>query len=212
MNHFLWLWSLISPGCVLLIGLVLWVTQYSWYPTQPAIGVSIGIYLAYWLLLAALQGLLLWRLSHQTLAYKWALTTGITGFVIMLAHELIVLAMGVDTRGQGVLFLLLSLPVLGVVGGFVLGLAQFLLLRTDRQQPRLQQPRLQQPRLQPPRLQPPWLQLAWFVACFLAWVIGFGGVFLSLSTPFLLVVFAGLGTAVKGLMLERYLKARRSSG
>jgi hypothetical protein len=52
----------------------------------------------------------------------------------MLLHDLILLkVMGVDTKGQGALILIISLPCLALLGGFILGLAQFWLIRNRYQ-------------------------------------------------------------------------------
>ncbi len=85
------------------------------------------IYGTYWVLVSGLQSLLLWRVQGFSFALKWWLTTAITGFALMLAHELFLL--DIDTRGQGILILILSLSVLAISGGLILGFMQFWLIR-----------------------------------------------------------------------------------
>jgi hypothetical protein len=178
MNRFLPFWSVISPVCLALVTAI--VSNRGWYP-------------GHW----ALQQSVIFGFYHNNAAFaqQWFLTTSITGFFVMLSHDLILQGSGLDLRGQGALYLVISLPILAIVGSLVLGLAQFLLLyrhcKPNRPKPRL--------------------ILAWFVVSFLAWMIGFGGAWLNLERVWLFLIFAGMGTALKGTVLTQYLRIIRSS-
>lgn len=184
------LWSLISPLCASLIGGVIWFYQLSWYPGYPNLPLSIAIYLSYWLLLGILQAaLLFWKFHSKPFAYQWFITTSATGFVSMLLHDLTLISIGSDTRGQGALILLLSLPILAIVGGLLLAFAQWRLVRIhDHTRPGIN------------------FNAAWLTAGVVSWVIGFiGGFFSSAQFPaFLLLITCG--TALKGLLLQRHLQ------
>ncbi|KAM3110758.1 hypothetical protein [Phormidesmis sp. 146-33] len=193
MNRFVILWSLISPGCVSLIASVLWFYRLSWYPGYPDIWISIAVYLAYWLPLGVLQGVLLfWKFRDQQFAYRWFLTTTTTGVLVMLSHDLSLALMGVDTRGQGALILILSLPCLAALGGPILGLAQFLLIRNRYQT----------------YLRPNHLTSNWFARSFLSWAIGFTGILIAMSTDMLpaLLLLVAFGSALKGWFIQKHLR------
>ncbi len=130
MNVFLLLWSLTGPVC---LAIVYWILkELGWRPFDPSeFFRSIANYSIYWVLLAALQGLLLSRFNYKNLGRKWFITTGATGFLIMICHELFPRIIGVDTRGQGVIFVIFfTLPFLVIFGGLILGSTQFLILRS----------------------------------------------------------------------------------
>ena len=187
-GKFLIFWSLISPVCIGLIACFLGLSQTTWYPSHPDIGVSIIIYLAYWLLLGSLQGVLLFRLQHPSLARRWFLATTLTGFLLMLAHEIALL--GVNTTGQGILFLLISLPCLAILGGPILGFVQFLLLRN----------------INTPNPKENYLHRTWFMASFASWFLGFLSIFGGNYTFLVLLLLAAIGTLIKGLFVARYLQ------
>lgn len=185
------LWSLISPSCLILIKSILNVLQISWTPGDPNFGQSIIIYLVYWGFLGSLQGALLYKLQYKTLAYKWFLTTSITGFLIMSVHDVALL--GTDTRGQGVLILIFSLPILIALGGLVLGCAQFLLL-DNRHGASANRSRILS---------------TWCVASFISWSLGFVGIFLSFYIPipeFPIILLTTVGGAIKGWSVIQYLR------
>lgn len=184
MNLFVLFWSLISPVCFSLIAGVLWVNQTSWTPGTSDIGRSILILLSYWLPLGGLQAaLLFWKFRDRRFAYQWWLVTSITGVFVMLVHDLYVLS--TDPVGQGILILIITLPVLAVVGGLLLGAAQFLLIR-HRYRANLNLKKM---------------RTIWFVLCLLSWVIGFSGLLLA----FYGVVITVAASALKGWFLQKYL-------
>jgi len=182
MNLFVLIWGLISPVCLSLVAGVLWINQSFWTPGDSDIWRSSLIWLGYWLPLGGLQAaLLLWKFRDRRFAYQWWFVTSLTGFLIMLVHELYVLS--TNPIGQGILVLLLTLPILAVMGGLVLGAAQFLLIRR-RSRSNLKR-----------------LRIIWFVLCLLSWVIGFGGLLLF----FYGVVITVAATVLKGWFLQKYL-------
>jgi hypothetical protein len=184
---FVFLWSLISPLCLGIIAGTLSLLQQSWHIGDLKIGLSIFVYAGYWLLLAMLQAAALWwRFQDRKLAIGWFYITAITGTLVMTAHDLALLLLGVDTRGQGIIILLLSLPCLGVVGSSILGAAQFIIIRSQIHK----------------RLKTE----IWFVLSFMSWAIGFGGIFASLDNISLLPLFMAAGTALKGLFIDKYLE------
>ncbi len=191
MNKFIILWSLISPACLSLIAGILQFYRLGWNPGYPDIRRSIQIYLVYWLLLGILQGgVLLWKFRERQFAYRWFFTTSTTGFLVMLLHDLSLALLGIDTGGQGVLNLIYSLPWLAVLGGPILGLAQFLLIR-NRYKINL---RLNN------------LGGKWFVISFLSWTIGFVGIIFCLYVPPVLILFVASGSAIKGWFIQKYLR------
>ncbi len=188
-KQFLLLWGLISPGCLGLIAAVLQRYQVMWYPAYPDMRLSIGIYLSYWLLLGILQGgLLFWRFNDRRWAAQWAIVTSLTGFLVMLAHDLTIALFGIDTRGQGILILILSLPCLVVLGGLILGLMQFSLIQ-DRYKTHQKSN---------------WLTLIWFSISLLSWMIGFSGVFLGGQALANLMAFVTIGSLLKGRFIQKY--------
>lgn len=194
MNKFIVFWSLASPVCLSIIASVLWLFKLAWYPAYPKIWLSLAVYLAYWVLLGLLQGaILFWRFQKRRFAYRWFFITSAVGFAIMLLHDLSLLLLGADTRGQGVLILLLSLPVLAILGGLPLGLAQFFLIRSRYRA----------------NLNFKHLHLRWFALSFLSWTIGFAGIFFIFSGtrlfPVLLLLVAS-GSAMKGWFIQQYLR------
>lgn len=189
-NRFLALWSLISPGCLLLTVSLYYLLGVHFKLGSPdATLLMIAIYLIYWGLLGSLQGALLHKFQYKTLAYQWFRNTSATGFLIMLVHDLTLLSTGVNMSGQGGLILLLSLPILAFLGGWVLGYAQFLLLK-DRHSVASQTNRL---------------PCMWFVASFISWIMGFIGILLSGSIPVFFILFAAVGGAIKGWSVMKYL-------
>jgi hypothetical protein len=155
---------------------------------------SIAIYLFYWVLLAILQAAaLFWKFQDKQLTYKWFFTTSITGFIVMLLHDLIVLkVMGTDTRGQGVLILILSLPCLAVLGGLILGLTQFLLIQ-NRYKVNLKSDSLKN------------INILWLSISVISWIIGMSSIlFLGLPT---LIILSAIGSAIKGWFINKYLRA-----
>jgi hypothetical protein len=210
MSRFLIGWSLISPLCFSLIFLpiILW----------PGITVtgsvilknSVIMYFVYWVILGCLQGgWLFWRFQRQKLAYRWGVVTGIIGFSVMGMHDLVILLLGVDLGGfggQGVLFLILSLTVLALAGGWILGLAQYFVLQEHLEA---------KPKQEDNRL------LGWLGLSFVSWGIGFLGCWLisifihrvisSLGSDlnpiwYLLVLLPmALGTFLKGWFIRKYL-------
>ena len=190
MKQFLIPWSLISPGCLILIASFLQAGQIPWYPASPDLMLSLVIYGTYWGLVSGFQSLLLWRVQGPSFALKWGLTTATTGFALMLAHDLVVLdVLGVNTRGQGSLFLILSWPVLAISGGLVLGFMQFRLIR----------------HLQPKNRHNYRLHRTWFLASWVSWGLGFLCIFFGNGMLLALLLLAAIGTALKGLFLMPYL-------
>jgi len=193
-NRFIILWGLISPICISLIASVLISYQINWYPAYYDMRLSIAIYLFYWVLLAILQAAaLFWKFQDKQLTYKWFFTTSITGFIVMLLHDLIVLkVMGTDTRGQGVLILILSLPCLAVLGGLILGLTQFLLIQ-NRYKVNLKSDSLKN------------INILWLSISVISWIIGMSSIlFLGLPT---LIILSAIGSAIKGWFINKYLRA-----
>ncbi len=199
-NNFLLLWSLTSPFCLLLIGGILWLNGSIWYPfTGPTwhpfdanIWKSIIIYLIYWVLLGILQGSLLWQFQYKNLAHKWFIKTSVTGFLIMMCHEITPLILRVDTGGQGILYLILTLPVLAILGGLVLGITQFwLLLSYNSTTPALRD-----------------FKPAWIMASLASWIIGFTGIVFLNYTLFSMILFSTVGAAIKGYAVLKYLQTQ----
>jgi hypothetical protein len=97
MNRFLLLWSLISPTCSCLIVGWAFKRQSAWDFTG-----QFDMYLAYWIVLALGQSLLLWWVYRQrSLAVQWFITTALAGTAIMQSHDLLLALTGIDPRGQG---------------------------------------------------------------------------------------------------------------
>ncbi|WP_309740762.1 hypothetical protein [Chamaesiphon sp. OTE_20_metabat_361] len=185
---FMGLWTAISPTCLAIVGGTFWFTQLIWYPTSD-LRISIAVYLSYWLLLGMLQGALLFKFQHQKLAYRWFLTTSITGFLIMFLHDLHTLVFDIDTGGQGALYLMLSLPCLAILGGPILGFAQFELLR----------------RVYPATS----FRWYWFALSLISWNLNVGAFFLAIYTqlPFVIpFLAAAAGTALKGYGVMKRLQ------
>jgi hypothetical protein len=195
---FLTLWISIVPVCTTAIGLTLWLTRINWIPTTN-IWISIVIYLVYWVLLGFFQGALLVKFKHKKIGYKWFLSTSITGFLVMIFHDLSPLVMGVDTGGQGILYLILSLPVVAVLGGLILGYSQFLIIKDYHNTVPSTTPAL-----------PKWLGVS-----FVSWSISFAGTLLVIinniilsgsNMLFVILIFATIGTAIKGYAVMKYLQ------
>lgn len=179
------LWSLISPGCLLLavsLNHLLWVR---W--NLDNLLSRIILYLVYWGLLGSLQGALLFKSQYKTLAYKWFRNTSTTGFLIMLVHDLAVLSTGTNASGQGALILLLSLPIVAIFGGWILGYAQFLFLK-DHHRVTSQTNRRSS---------------TWFNASFISWITGFIGILFGDNIP--AFFFAAIGGVIKGWSVMKYL-------
>jgi hypothetical protein len=130
---------------------------------------------------------LLWQYQDKHLAQRWALTTSITGTLVMLSHDVGLALTGVDARGQGALILLMSLPFLASLGGFVLGLAQYFLIR-DRCRSNLAQ---------------------WLAMSFVSWMSGFAAIWVSSmgNSLSILMLLIAAGTALKGWFIQRNLRA-----
>lgn len=199
MSRFVILWSLISPIC-LLIARIPHSFQNYWHPGYPNIWASTIIYLFYWLPLGILQGgALLLRFQDKKIAYMWFFITSMTGLLIMLLHDLSLALMNIDTRGQGVIILVISLPCLALVGGPVLGLAQFFVIRSHYKS----------------GLNLPRLNTLWFLVSFLSWIMGFVGVLVFFWTQgfffngilSVLAIFVALGGWMKGWFIQKYLQA-----
>jgi hypothetical protein len=195
MNRFLLLWSLISPTCSCLIVGWAFKRQSAWDFTG-----QFDMYLAYWIVLALGQSLLLWWVYRQrSLAVQWFITTALAGTAIMQSHDLLLALTGIDPRGQGMLILMLSIPLLALFGGFFLGLAQWYVLQGHTGRSLRSQIRL---------------SAAWAIASFLSWTIGFCGILLGYGFDRLpgIGIFLGvflctmLGTLIKGFVLMKYLK------
>ncbi|NJL20547.1 MAG: hypothetical protein HC895_06630 [Leptolyngbyaceae cyanobacterium SM1_3_5] len=101
MNRFLLLWSLISPGCLLIVALLQLASAlnlagldadsfvFGGIPGNSDIRKPIVSYGVYWLLLGLLQAIaLLRRFGNRRFTYQWGFTTSLVGFLIMLAHDL----------------------------------------------------------------------------------------------------------------------------
>lgn len=189
MNKFLILWSLISPSCLVLISSALRLTGLSWIPTSD-IKLSVIIYFTYWVLLGILQGALLLKFQYKILARKWFLTTSTTGFSIMLCHDLCVLPLGTNGAGVGMLYLGLTLPVLAVLGGFMLGATQFLLLKN------YYEVASQRTGFIP----------NWFAVSFISWIISFVGILFGSNALFAIIFLSTVGTALKGYAVMKYLR------
>ncbi|MEM6434201.1 MAG: hypothetical protein AAF773_10180 [Cyanobacteria bacterium P01_D01_bin.115] len=189
MKQFLIPWSLISPGCLILIASFLQTGQITWYPASDRM-LSLAIYGAYWVMVSSLQSLLLWRVQGPSFALKWGLTTATTGFALMLAHDLFVLdVLDVNIGWQGSLFLILSLPALAISGGVVLGFAQFRLIR----------------HLYPANRHNYRLHRTWFLASWVSWGLSFFCIFFGNGGLLALLSLAAIGTALKGVFLRPYL-------
>ena len=196
MSKFIIFWSCGSPGCLSLIVSANWFYQLGWHPGYPDIRISIAIYLVYWLLLGTLQGgALFWEFQNRKFAYHWFLTTTTTGFFVMLIHELPLI--GMTTTGQGELILLFTLPCLAVLGGLILGVNQFLLIRKCN----LINQRLNNLVS---------VGFIWFTISFLSWAIGFAGILFmssSFNTPTVWILLVMGGSAMKGWFIQKYLRA-----
>lgn len=192
MSRFIILWSLISPGCLSLIAVANVFYRLSWTPGDPDLRISIAFYLVYWLLLGILQGgVLFWKFQDRQFAYRWFFTTSTTGFLVMLLHDLSLALLGIDTRGQGILILIYSLPCLAVLGGLILGLAQFLLIRKRCQI----------------HLRLNHLDSTWFTTSFVSWMIGFAGILFGSNALPVSILLVAFGSAMKGWFIQKNLRA-----
>jgi hypothetical protein len=197
-RRFLILWSLISPACLAPIVWILSLTNNRWYPTAN-IWLSIVIYLAYWLPLGFFQGLLISKFQSKKIDYRWFAITSITGFILLLGHDLSAVILNADTRGQGALYLLLSLPFLLCIGGIGLSVAQLLLFQADGR-----------------RTKNVNLSIGWLVGGFISWSMGFLGIFFtSFISPVLMpqlvfLISFTVGAAIKGFCVMKYLNGVRS--
>ncbi|TWH44099.1 hypothetical protein [Dulcicalothrix desertica] len=190
-NRFVIVWGLISTLCMGLVVSGLLLNSISWRPADyNNILMSIAIYSIYWVLLAILQGAaLFWKFQDKAVAYKWFFTTSITGFIVMFLHDFIILnVMKTDTRGQGVLILILSLPILALSGGFILGLAQLWLIRNRYK----------------PNLETIPLNILWLFLGVISWVIGFAGMYFGSFFPLILLLYS-VGSIIKGWFINKYL-------
>lgn len=163
----------------------------NWRPADYGnIKTSIVVYSIYWILLASLQGAaLFWKFKDKDFAYRWFFVTSITGFFVMFLHDFIVLhVMNVDTRGQGVIFLLLSLPSLAIMGGFILGFTQLWLIKNRYK----------------PNLEPVQLNMYWLFLGVIAWIIGFASFYLFNYSPALFILYP-VGSIMKGWFINNYL-------
>ena len=197
MSRFIIFWSLISPGCFSLVVVLHWFYSFffksSWVPGDPDFIISIATYLIYWLLLGILQGLILFRkFQNRQFAYRWFLITSTTGFIVMLLHDIVLISLDIDTGGQGIVILLYSLPCLAILGGLILGLAQFSLIRkryrVDKRFNRLVK--------------------IWIAISFFSWAIGFAGILFTLSvyTIYICIICVMGGSAMKGWFINKYLR------
>ncbi|MEO1523088.1 MAG: hypothetical protein AAFU78_20255 [Cyanobacteria bacterium J06633_2] len=166
--------------------------QFTWYPAFPDLRVSLVIYSVYWILVSGLQSLLLRRVQEPSLAVKWFWTTAITGLSLMLAHDLLLLdILGINTGGQGILLLIISLPALAISGGLVLGFTQFRLIRN----------------LHPNHQRNRQLRPNWFLASWVSWGLSFLCLFFGgYGAPLTLIFLALIGTTLKGIFLAKYLR------
>jgi hypothetical protein len=184
---FLIIWSLISPGC---LGLIVSISSQSgWNPGNGMLVLSIAIYLAYWILVGILQaGLLFWKFKNKQLSFQWFLQTSITGFILMLSQDVVLAVMGIDAGGQGALILIISLPILAICGGPILGFIQFLPMK-DYYFQNFQSNDLQK------------REVLWLGISLFSWVIGFGGLISGNGVFF----FVATGTLLKGWFIHKYL-------
>jgi hypothetical protein len=199
MRQFLIGWSLISPVCwsLILLPIVFWTGNGTW--GSVVLNNLVIIYLLYWAILGCLQGgWLFWRFQRRKLAYRWGLVTGITGFAVMGMHYLVIWLSAVDLGGEGFRFLVLSLRILTLAGGWILGLAQYFVLQEHLEVKPKQEDRR---------------PLGWLGLSFVSWVIGFLGCWLSRSNPDWLYLIApfpmALGTFLKGWFIQKYLVFHR---
>ncbi|NJM18451.1 MAG: hypothetical protein HC907_06940 [Richelia sp. SM1_7_0] len=187
---FLIFWTLISPGCLGLIAAIFSAFKLGWNPGNGMWLLSIAIYLAYWILVGILQaGLLFWKFQDKQLSFHWFLQTSITGFIMMICHDVVLLAMGIEAVGQGALILLISLPVLAIFGGPILGFIQFLPMK-DYYFLIFQSNDLQK------------REILWLGISLFSWVIGFGGLMFGYGVFF----FVATGTLLKGWFIHKYLQ------
>jgi hypothetical protein len=188
---FVFCWSLISPLCLGIVAGSLSLAQQHWSIADSNIGLSIVVYASYWLLLAMLQGAaLFWRFQDRKFAIRWVQTTAIIGSFAMIAHDLfLVLRPGGPPGGQGIVILLITLPCLAVLGSLLLGTAQFRIVRSHYRDPTTANNR----------------NPLWFVVSFMSWIIGFGGIFISLDNISIMPLFITIGTALKGWFIDKYL-------
>ncbi|BDA74314.1 hypothetical protein RIVM261_044280 [Rivularia sp. IAM M-261] len=190
-NRFVISWTLISTLCISLIVSGIIFGSVNWRPADYGnIQTSIVVYFIYWILLASLQGAaLFWKFGDKNFAYRWFFVTSITGFFVMFLHDLIVLhVMNVDTRGQGSIFLLLSLPSLAITGGFILGFAQLWLIKNRYK----------------PNLEPVQLNMYWLFLGVVSWIIGFASFYLGNFSPALFILYP-IGSIIKGWFINKYL-------
>lgn len=190
-NRFLIFWTLISTFCMSLVVSGIIFGYIDWRPADYGnIQTSIVVYSIYWILLTSLQGAALFcKFGDKGFVYKWFLITSITGFFVMFLHDFIILhIMNVDTRGQGVLILILSLPILAIVGGFILGFTQLWIIKNSYK-----------PNLEFISLNNQWLSIG-----VVSWIIGFAGMFFGSFYPALLILYP-VGSIIKGWFINKYL-------
>lgn len=190
-NRFVIVWTLFSTLCISLIVSGIIFGSVNWRSADYGnIQTSIAVYSIYWILLATLQGAaLFWKFGDKIFAYKWFFITSLTGFIVMFLHDFIILhIMNVDTRGQGVLILILSLPILAIAGGFILGFAQLWLIKNRYKA-----------NLESIPLNSYWLSIG-----VVSWIIGFAGMFFGSFFP-LLFIFYPAGSMIKGWFINKYL-------
>ena len=185
---FMGLWTAISPMCLAVIGGVFWLTQPAWYPTSD-LRISIAIYLSYWLPLGMLQGALLFKFQYHELAYEWFWTTSLTGFSIVFLHDLHTLVFGINTVGDNALYLIASLPWVAILGGPILGFAQFQLLKRD---------------LNPANS----FRYYWVALSLISWILNVIVAILFFSNQIFVALFlaATVGTALKGFGVMKHLQ------
>jgi|GEM_PF-3322008 len=191
-NRFVILWGLISPLCIGLIASVLKLNQIRWFPAYYDIWISLTIYLIYWIIVGILQAAaIFWKFHAERLAYKWFFTTSITGFVVMFLHDFILLkVLGADTRGQGLLVLIVTtLPCLAVLGGLILGYCQLRLIRNYYKANR----------------ELNYLNILWLFINVILWVICFAGIFISSFSMLALIIFPFV-SIIKGWLINEYLR------
>jgi hypothetical protein len=192
MNKYLFLiiWSLISSGCLGLVDFISSIFQLDRNPGKGMLVFSVAIYLAYWILVGILQaGVLFWKFKDKQLSFQWFLLTSITGFFIMLSHNVVLAVMGIEAVGQGASILIISVPILAICGGPILGFMQFLAMKNYYSQ-KFQSNDLQK------------REVLWLVISLFSWMIGFGGLIFGYGVFF----FVAAGTTLKGLFINKYLR------
>jgi hypothetical protein len=186
---FVILWSAISSGCIGLIYKLISISETSW---EPGSRFAIAAYLVYWLSLASLQAiLLLWKFRDKNFACQWFFTTSVAGFLVMLSHDLTLAALKIDTRGQGIIILIISIPCLAFIGGWLLGLAQYFVIRKFYRN----------------NIELGSVNDNWFWIAGLSWALGFGGILRIDYIVQVTILLTAIGGAMKGWFLQKYLKA-----